>query len=188
MGQTKHWFFILATLKKAVGMGRIFLALCLFAGTFGGQAVAGEFLDQATQHAIAIPFGAVLSQGIQSVHVCPCGSFMTGVHIRDNRFLCEDGITDSRGGRYTPSQIRVNVSPGTSRQRYQSHGMAACPPGTAMVGLHEGKNALLCAPLETTELFVDSHTVRQNMHACPHGSVMVGIHVGRNLLLCGRPR
>lgn len=187
MGQTKNCFFILATLKKAVGMVSIFLAICLLAGTFGGQAVAGEFLDQTTQHAISIPFG-VLPQGVESVHVCPCGCFMTGVHIQDNRFLCEDGITDARGGRYTPSEIRVNASPGAPRQRYQSHGMAACPPGTAMVGLHEGKNALLCAPLETTELFVDSYTQRLGMKACPIGTVMVGIDVGRNLLLCGRPR
>ena len=85
-------------------------------------------------------------------------------------------------------------------ERYQSHEMAACPPGKAMVGLHAARNVLLCAPLQVSDLFVDSHTYRQpegaatpifgsstgKMHACPKGSVMMGIHDARDLLLCGR--
>ena len=169
-------------------MFRVFLTIFLIVGSFGGQAVAGEFLDHTTQHEIWLPWPTMLrGKEIQPIHVCPGASFMTGVHVKDNRFLCEDGIKYSRGGRYSPSDIKVNRTPGGGPpKRYQSHGMVACPPGTAMVGLHEGLNTLLCVSLETTELFVDSHTVRQNMHACPHRSVMVGIHVDRNLLLCGR--
>jgi hypothetical protein len=188
MLQTKKWVFHVATLKKEMGMFRGFLAIFLIIGAFGGQAVAGEFLDGSTQHEILIPFPPFGNKIIQ-IHICRGGSFMTGVHVKDNRFLCEDGIKYPRGRRYSPSDIKVNRTPDHGPARhYQSHGMAACPPGTAMVGLHEDRNVLLCAPLETTELFVDSHTQRLGMHACPKGSVMVGIHVGRNLLLCGRLR
>jgi hypothetical protein len=187
MGQTKSWFVNLATLRKEMGAFFIGLAIFLIAGSFGGQAVAGEFLDNGADPK---PLGT------HDIHTCRGGSFMVGVHVGKNIFLCDDSfgylgktylpsdLTDQR----TPTPAAPNISPFRS---YESHGMAACPPGKAMVGLHVGRNVLLCAPLQTRDLFVDEYTTTSKglrMHRCPEGSVMVGIHVGRNLLLCGRVR
>jgi hypothetical protein len=162
-------------------MFRIFLAICLIAGAFGGQAVAGEFTDTGTQTRIFVNFIGIESN--VDLHMCRGGAFMVGVHVGENRFLCDDSI-GFMGKTYAPSDLKPNYAPGR-QDRYSSHRMAACPPGTAMTGLHVGKNVLLCAPLQTNDLFVDASTERAKMHACPAGSVMVGIHVGRNLLLCG---
>jgi hypothetical protein len=189
--QTKNLYLILNSLKREVGMFRGFLAIFLIAGAFGGQAGAGEFVDYGTQHQIMPPFADFMGDKgteVLALHICASGSFMTGVHVKYNRFLCEDGLSSFRGGAYSPSDIRTNLNPNKQPPvRYQSHGMAACPPGTAMVGLHAARNVLLCVPLQTTDWFIDANTARYGMHACPQGSVMAGIHVGRNLLLCGRP-
>jgi hypothetical protein len=189
MGEIKRWFVNLATLRKEMVGFFIILAIFLIAGSFGGQAVAGEFLDSGTDTR-SKPLGT------QDIHTCRGGSFMVGVHVGKNIFLCDDSfgylgktyspsdLTDQR----TPTPAAPNISP---FRPYESHGMAACPPGKAMVGLHVGRNVLLCAPLQTRDLFVDEYTQTSTglrMHRCPEGSVMVGIHVGRNLLLCGRVR
>jgi len=187
MRQTKNWFFILASLKKKVDMLRIFLAIFLIAGAFGGPAVADEFVDYGTQYQFKPPFADFLGQEPISLHICAGGSFMTGVHVKYNWFLCEDG-KGWFGSTYRPSELTANEMPGR-KERYSSHGMAACPPGKAMVGLHADRNVLLCAPLKMTDLFIDADTQRDKMpvmHACPKGSVMVGIHDAHNLLLCGR--
>ena len=191
MRETKKWVFHAATLKNEVGMFRGFLAFFLIIGAFGGQAFAGEFIDYGTAYKIMVPFSDFMGDKgseVVGIHICAGGSFMTGVHVQENRFLCDDGRSWPRSG-YSPADIKTNVDPGRKGfHRYQSHGMAACPPGTAMIGLHAARNVLLCAPLPTTDWFVDPHTQRQRMHACPEGSVMVGIHVGRNNFLCGRVR
>jgi hypothetical protein len=189
MGQIGRGIVNLATLKKEVGMFCILLTTFMIPGTFGGQAIAGEFLDSGTDTR-SKPLGT------HDIHTCRGGSFMVGVHVGKNIFLCDDSfgylgktyspsdLTDQR----TPTPAAPNISP---FRPYESHGMAACPPGKAMVGLHVGRNVLLCAPLQTRDLFVDEYTQTSKglrMHRCPEGSVMVGIHVGRNLLLCGRVR
>ena len=206
MRQTKNWFFILASLKKQVDMLRIFLAISLIAGAFGGQAVAAEFIDYGTSHQFMVPF-ADSSKGPLALHICGGNTFMIGVHVKDNKFACEDSFPFlyADGGdkffysiRYqSPAEIIPNAQRG-SVQRYESHGMAACPPGTAMIGLHAARNVLACAPFSSTnpsdsmwalDLFVDAHTYRnvggERLHTCPLGSVMVGIHDARDLLLCG---
>lgn len=182
MRYIKSWYFILITRKKEVGKLHIFMAFFLIAGAFGGQAIGGEFVDYGTQYLIKVRFADFLGEGPLSIHICTGYSYMTGVHVKDNRFLCDDYVAV-----YPPSALTTNEAPG-QLQRYQSHGMAACPPGKAMVGLHAARNVLLCAPLQTTNLFIDADTQREGMHACPKGSVLVGIHDDRNLLLCGSNR
>ncbi len=167
-------------------MFRIFLALCLIAGAFGGQAVAGETVDIGTQTKMYVNFIGI--ERDLDIHMCRGGVFMVGVHVGENRFLCEDRF-GYMGYSYAPSDLKPNYAPGRG-DRYSSHGMAAYPPGTAMVGLHVAKNELLCAPLPALvvnyDLIVDSHTERSGMHACQESRVMVGINVGTNQLLCGR--
>ena len=179
-------------------MRRIILTLFLVVASMGGRATAAEFVDYSTAHQMAVPFSDV-SQNPLSLHICANYSFMIGVHVQANQFACEDVFTteppDSResirhGG---PAQIKPNANPNALNMRYESYGMAACPPGTAMVGLHAAGNVLACAPVPqyyTLEFMVDPHTYRflgtVNMHVCPKNWFMVGIHEGRDLLLCGR--
>ena len=199
MRHIKSWLLIPITRKRGGVKFLIFTAFFLIAG--GGQVIGGEFIDpdNGTQYEIMVPFTDLQNKGPLKLHKCGGSSFMVGVHVKNNRFLCEDGVGWFKAA-YQPSDITTNSMPPKEFERYESHGMAACPPGKAMVGLHAGRNVLLCAPLQVTDLFVDSHTYRQpegaappilgsstgKMHACPKGSVMVGIHDGRDLLLCGR--
>ncbi len=200
MHHIKNWFFILITWKKEVGKLQIFMASFLIAGALEGQAVAAEFIDpdNGTQYEIMVPFTDFQGKGPLTLHKCAGSSFMVGAHVKNNQFLCEDGV-GWFGTAYQPSDLTTNAMPPKVFERYQSHGMAACPPGKAMVGLHAARNVLLCAPLQTTDWFVDSYTYRQpegvtsflgplrgSMHTCPKGSVMVGIHDARDLYLCGR--
>lgn len=166
-------------------MLRIFLAICMIAGAFGGQAIASEFLDTGTGNRIFVNFIGIESD--LDIHMCKGGTFMVGVDVEESRFLCDDSI-GFMGSTYAPSDLEPNYALDRN-VRYTSHGMAACPPDTAMVGLQVSRNVLLCAPCtaldETQELFVDADTERLGMHACPENSVMVGILAGRDLLLCG---
>jgi len=167
-------------------MFRIFLAICMIAGAFGGQALACEFQDTGTKINMFVNFSDI--QRDLDIHMCKGGTFMVGVQVEENRFLCEDSI-GLMGAAYDPSDLEPNYA--LDRQvRYTSHGMAACPPPEAMVGLDVSQKVLLCAPnpafVATEDLFVDIDTVREGMHACPEGSVMVGILPGHDLLLCGQ--
>jgi len=176
----------------------LFLVSALCVGF--GLAIATEFIDPepGTQYEVTVPFSDFQKAPALVLHKCGGSSFMVGVHVKKNQFLCEDGV-GWFGTVYQPSDLTVNAMQPKLFERYQSHGMAACPPGKAMTGLHAARNVLLCAPLQMTDLFVDSHTYRgvgpvggigglqqARMHACPKGSVMVGIHDARDLLLCGR--
>jgi hypothetical protein len=162
-------------------MFRIFLTICLVAGVFGGQAVAREFIDTDTHINWFVPLKDI--NDVLDIHYCRDAAFMVGVHVGKNEFLCDDSFGIAL------SDATVNFISPQLLYRYESQGMAACPPGKAMFGLHVAKNVLLCANckrlIATRDLFIDAATVRLGMHACPEGSVMVGIHVGRNLLLCG---
>jgi hypothetical protein len=160
----------------------------MVAGAFGGQAVACEFQDAGTKTRMFVNFSDIHSE--LDIHMCKGGTFMVGVQVEENRFLCDDSI-GLIGSAYAPSDLEPNYA--LNRDvRFISHGMAACPPPTAMVGLNTSKNVLLCAPcpalVATQDLFVDMNTVREGMHACPEGSVMVGILLGHDLLLCGQVR
>lgn len=169
-------------------MVRILLTICMIAGAFGGQAIPCEFQDAGTKTRIFVNFNDIESD--LDIHICKGGTFMVGAQVEDNRFLCDDSI-GFMGSAYAPSDLEPNYAL-NRHVRYLSHGMASCPPPTAMVGLNVHENVLLCAPcpafVSTEDLFVDIGTVRQGMHACPEGSVMVGILLGHDLLLCGQVR
>jgi len=169
-------------------MVRIFLAICMIASAFGGQGIACEFQDTSTQSRRFVNFADI--ERNLDIHICKGGAFMVGVQVEENRFLCEDSI-GLMGATYEPSDLEPNYAL-NHHVRYVSHGMAACPPPTAMVGLDVNQNVLLCAPcpalVTMLELFVDVDTVREGMHACPEGSVMVGILLGHDLLLCAPVR
>jgi len=157
----------------------------MIGGAFGGGAIACEFLDSGTENRIFVNFIDIESD--LDIHMCKGGTFMVGVDVGEIRYLCDDSI-GFMGSTYAPSDLEPNYALGR-QVHYESHGMAACPPDTAMVGLHVSRNVLLCTPCsaldETQELFVDADTVWLGMHACPEDSVMVGILAGRDLLLCG---
>jgi hypothetical protein len=169
-------------------MVRIFLAICMIAGAFGGQAIACEFKDTGTQTRIFVNFSDIECD--LDIRMCKGGTFMIGAQVEENHFLCEDSI-GFMGSAYEPSDLEPNYAL-DQKVRYISHGMAACPPPTAMVGLDVDHNVLLCAPcpalIAMLDLFVDIDTVREGMHACPEGSVMVGILLGHDLLLCAPVR
>ena len=167
-------------------MFRITLAICMIVGTFGGQAIACEFQDAGTKTSIFVNFSDIYRD--LDIHMCKGGTFMVGVQVEENRFLCDDSI-GIIGSAYAPSDLEPNYA-FDQQVRYISHGMAACPPPEAMVGLDVDHNVLLCAPcpslVATEDLFVDIDTAREGTHACPEGSVMVGILPGQDLLLCGQ--
>lgn len=187
------------------------LVLILLVLSFAQAAVAETFVDGGSQHNMAKPgLGSLVKPGLvggklHAVHVCGRGNaVMTGAHVGQNLFLCTDqlsmmsanGNTVTWSPVYSSSDITSNYVNGLSS--YQSHGMAACPPGHAMVGLHAGANILACVDVARSapqgarlQQWVDGNTqTRQgmvNIHSCgAEGSFMVGIHVGRNLFLCGR--
>jgi len=167
-------------------MLRIFLAICMIVGAFGGQAIACEFQDTGTKTRMFVNFSDI--ERDLNIHMCKGGTFMVGVDVEENRFLCDDSM-GLMAAAYDPSDLEPNYA--LDRQvRYTSHGMAACPPPTAMVGFDVDHNVLLCAPcpslVATEDLFVDIDTVRDDMHTCPEGSVMVGILPDHDLLLCGQ--
>jgi len=169
-------------------MFRIFLAICMIVGAFGGQTVACEFQDAGTKTRMFVNFSDI--QRDLDIHMCKGGTFMVGVQVEENRFLCEDSI-GFMGSAYVPSDLEPNYAL-DRHVRYISHGMTACPPPEAMVGLDIDHNVLLCAPnpafVASEDLFVDIDTAREGMHACPESSVMVGILPDHDLLLCGQVR
>jgi len=160
----------------------------MIVGAFGGQAIACEFQDAGTKTSIFVNFSDI--ERDLDIHMCKGGTFMVGVQVEENRFLCDDSV-GLMGSAYESSDLEPNYAL-DRHVRYISHGMVACPPPEAMVGLDVDHNVLLCAPdpafVATEDLFVDIDTVREGMHACPEGSVMVGILAGNDLLLCGQVR
>src|SRR5271165_2898633 len=112
----------------------------------------------------------------QGMHACPVGLYMTGIHVGNNIFLC-----NQIGRGYQISEEIVDTST-------VDFGMHACPSGKVMTGFHESENRLLCAPTPETMASArildqpPGQTVRQNMHACPINLPMSGIHVGNNTL------
>jgi len=158
----------------------------MIVGAFGGQAIACEFQDSGTKTSIFVNFSDIHRN--LDIHMCKGGTFMVGVQVEENRFLCDDRI-GLIGSAYAPSDLEPNYA-FDQQVRYISHGMAACPPPEAMVGLDVDHNVLLCAPnpafVATEDLFVDIDTAREGMHACPEGSFMVGILPGHDPLLCGQ--
>lgn len=128
------------------------------------QALATEYIDYGTQRS--------------NMHACQVGSYMTGLHIKDNRFSC------------TPDFSNYSYGNEWVDQSTQKLGMHVCPDEMAMTGYNYGKNLLLCArfPKALVNETIDTSTQRNSMHSCPMGSIMIGIHAGNNLLLCAWPQ
>jgi hypothetical protein len=120
-----------------------------------------------------------------SMHSCPLGRFVTGVHIIKNQLLCEDSY-----GNYSPAQEIVD---GDDEPPTERDGMHSCPDGMAVTGIHVQKNLLACAPFDPSRVefgkagwmpMVDLKTQRRGMHACPNSRPVLGIHEGKDLLRC----
>lgn len=77
---------------------------------------------------------------VVQMHICPPGSFVTGVHEGNNQFLCSTlaGGQAVSGHRFLdPPEPRIgNVT--------QRQGMHACPFGSVLVGAHFGLNIFAC--------------------------------------------
>ena len=119
--------------------------------------------------------GTLCTAGEATMHCCPPGMALIGVHIADNVFKCAQ-MADPHGTRV--------LDIGTSR-----NGMHACPRGGFMVGLHANNNQLTCQirnpgqasePVNGPSGIVDSYP----MHVCPNGHAMSGILMSDNMLTC----
>jgi hypothetical protein len=114
--------------------------------------------------------------GNTTLHCCPAGQAMVGVHIDQNVFKCAP-LTVPRSG--VPF---LDATPPTQR-----NGMHSCPLNSVMVGLHAITNRLLCQALAIhVSEAVDAIPTEDGfpMHVCPAGKTMSGIHVDGNLLNC----
>ena len=125
-----------------------------------------------------------------TLHACPAGFAMAGVHVRDNKFTCQRVVPASE-----EAQVQSVLDSGTQKNLGRGN-MHVCPEGMYMRGLHTAQNRLLCssAPsvhLKSPFLDADGHTQGNNMHMCPvrrqQQTVMTGIHVGRNDFACAFP-
>lgn len=111
----------------------------------------------------------------RGMHACPVGTYMAGVRLSHNEFLC----SNQPGASYSEKDEIVRKKGG-----YSEFSMAVCPKGYAMSGLHKKKNLLLCAPFPNSARAVDYSTSRAGMHTCPQQQVMSGLHAGKNRLTC----
>jgi hypothetical protein len=100
----------------------------------------------------------------------------------------------SVGKQPTPLEFRATqYDYGDNQCVFNGLSMHCCPgnaPGQTrwvMVGAHLDLDVFKCAELDPPTYappFVDTGTVRDNMHACPPDSVMVGFHLQANQLAC----
>jgi hypothetical protein len=109
-----------------------------------------------------------------TMHCCPPGQAMIGVHVNDDRFKC---ATANLTG-------LVAADHGTTRS-----GIHTCPMGSVMVGLHVGQNVLACQqtnpPTTPAGEFVDFRSFDGYMHVCgASNAAMAGIQVNQNWLTC----
>jgi hypothetical protein len=124
----------------------------------------------------------VCTVGGTTMHCCPQGTAMIGVHVDRNTFKC--ATLKQPGG------ARV-LDTGTVRNN-----MHVCPQGQVMVGLRADMNRLACQSIPGGILaeYVDSSTADGfPMHVCGTNatwkfSAMTGIRIDQNLLSCGLNR
>jgi len=118
--------------------------------------------------------GTQCTVGGVTMHCCPSGYAMIGIHVGNNVLKCarlSSGMSNNR-----------NLDGGTQR-----NGMHACPRGQLMVGVHVGRNLFICeTPVQSTQFeYVDTSTQDgYPMHVCASTSAMAGLHAGNNLLTC----
>lgn len=133
--------------------------------------------ESASPLALANPFydrGTNCTVGGVSMHCCPSGTVMIGIHVSQNVLKCATLVRGFSSGR--------TLDAGTVR-----NDMHACPLGSLMVGIHVDRNLLTCQQsAEPVSLeFVDAVTNDSfPMHVCPGNLAMAGIRVDRNLLTC----
>ncbi|HEX6273745.1 MAG TPA: hypothetical protein VFZ53_11925 [Polyangiaceae bacterium] len=116
----------------------------------------------------------VCTVGGVSMHCCPTGKAMVGVHLDQNKFKCAT-LNNASGA--------VTLDAGTVRNN-----MHVCPFGSVMVGLHRDLNLLACKQVGsiTTER-VDTGTSDGTMHVCQNPvntEAMSGIHADQNRFTC----
>lgn len=137
--------------------------LLLCSSSFGGYQATDEVVDNSTQRTGWHPDG----QG--SMHGCPGGMAVTGVHASRNLLSCA-------------SLDRLPTSYFVDKET-QIMGMHACPPGTVVAGIHVANNWLLCRTLGEDLIGAEGHQ-RNEMISCPRGWYMTGVHIRANTLLC----
>jgi hypothetical protein len=109
-----------------------------------------------------------------TMHCCPEGTAMVGLHRDANIFKCAP-LKQRSGQRF--------LDPGTQR-----NSMHVCPWGSVMVGLHADWNQLACEWIPgITDERVDYGTNDTVMHTCNWGkidSAMSGVHLDWNQFSC----
>ena len=108
-----------------------------------------------------------------TMHCCPSGMAMIGIHASRNIFKCAELREAARNSFLDTNTVR--------------NSMHACPRNRVMVGFHQDLNRLACQTPNPTPLFefVDGTTNDVfPMHVCPENHAMSGIHVELNLLTC----
>lgn len=112
-----------------------------------------------------------------TMHCCPPGSAMIGVHVKNNVFKCKP--------------LALFFPPRLDQSTFRN-GMHACPQGEIMVGLHANLNRLACQfPQQAVTFeYVDGNPPTNDaypMHVCSGSDMaMSGIHINHNLLTCAR--
>ena len=123
-------------------------------------------------------------QGV-SLHVCPQGYGMAGVHVMDNSFTC---LRMVRPG--LEREVSSILDTGTHSD-FGRGTMHVCPTGMYMRGLNITSNWLICADgasLRSPFLNANGSTQGNGMHMCPmvngRQTVMTGIQKQRNDFSC----
>jgi len=167
MKHSTHW----------MNRGILAAALAMIAGCEGPMDEAGPEEAESPLLVFGRPFYDIettCTVGGVTMHCCPPGTAMVGVHVIDNVLKCELIVL---------TQGQPFADFGTQR-----NDMHACPYGSIMVGLHVERNVLACQysgePVLTERVDVVS-VDRYPMHVCTSSVMaMSGIHVDRNLFTC----
>jgi hypothetical protein len=171
-------------MKKHFVQGFVTLAMATsFAGCMASDDAApvAESDSELGLDSTLFDAGTVCSVGGVTMHCCPSGFAMTGIHVNDNVLRCSRLQAGFSG--------TATLDAGTVR-----NSMHACPFGQLMVGIHVGRNLLACRPsaqgislefvdaVTTTTFPINGGTA--TMHVCPDTFAMAGIHVNNNLFTC----
>ena len=115
-----------------------------------------------------------------------CGDFGAESASADGALAKRSEALEFRGeARYDDGSVNQCIFNGLS--------MHCCPGNSpsetrwVMIGAHLDLNVFKCAELEPPTYappFVDTGTMRENMHTCPPNSVMVGFHRDADQLAC----
>jgi hypothetical protein len=110
-----------------------------------------------------------------TMHCCPDGMVMIGVHVGKDEFKC--------------AALPTLIGPRFIDYFTNRNGMHTCPLGSVMVGLHVNLNRLLCQvnnpPTTASGEYVDFRSNDGVMHVCgAQGSAMAGIRVDHDFLTC----